>query len=478
MRLVYRWTWIVRVLVPLGALWIEGVPALIGAVLITEGGIFASRCISGRRYGLTLFAAAYALRVGLMYPSHVVAKLGNGNGALFQDDYTYDLVGEWLARIARGDGLTIFAGHQYLLYGLYDYLLMAMYVAFGHTPVLPKLLNAALAALCAVLLMEIARAAFREKRVGLVAGVAAAVLPTTVVWSIVTLKEIPILFVALVGLRALQLLADAPLRSNEAANALVALAAALALSFDLRTTICLILFSLLLLVLLVRAPFRPRRWQLGLSGLALLVLVAGGLFAFRGYVSERPPAGVLEDLALQLRHRRAQEAAAARSQIRSQTDVFTAEGQEIVLAEAVSDATPFNFATDVVDPLGYALLSPAPWQVRSLRDAAASGEMLLWYGLMVASLFAWRLAPRPTGHQRLFLVCLVLFGVGNWLVLAASEGNLGNLLRHRLMLVPPLVVLSSAGLVWLWPRLSRLRVGAPMPRSAPPIEARRETVPR
>jgi 4-amino-4-deoxy-L-arabinose transferase-like glycosyltransferase len=461
------------VLVPVAALWIESLPGAIGAVVITEAGIWLARRLGGQHHGVWLFAAAYGLRVLLIYPSHVLAKLGNGNGALFQDDYTYDLVGEWLARIARGDGLTIFAGHQYLLYGLYDYVLMAIYLVFGHTPLLPKLLNAALAGLCAVLLMEIARRAFRPS-VGLVAGVAAAILPTMVIWSIVTLKEIPVLFAALVGLRALQVLSEAPLRSDAAANALVAFVAALALTFDLRTTICLILFGLLLVVRVVRSQLRPRAWQLALSGLLVSVVLVGSFFAFRGYISERPPAGVLEDVALQLRHRRAQEAAAARSQIRSQTDVFTAEGQEIVDAEAVSDATPFDFLGDVVDPLGYALFSPAPWQVRGLRDAAASGEMLVWYALMACGLFAWRLEPR----QRLFLLCLGLYGVGNWLVLAASEGNLGNLLRHRLMLVPTLLVFSSAGIVWLWPRVRRVRLPSTTALEARPIEASRETVSR
>jgi 4-amino-4-deoxy-L-arabinose transferase-like glycosyltransferase len=404
-----------------------------------------------------LFAAAYGLRAALALPSHYVAKLGNGNGALFQDDYTYDLVGEWLGRIARGDGLTIFAGHIHLLDGVYPYVLMALYAVFGHTPLLPKLLNASLAALSAVLMMEIARRAFRPA-VGTVTGVAAAVLPTLVIWSIVTLKEVLVLFVALVALRALQVLVETPLRSAHAANALIVMAAALALAFDLRTTTCLILFGMLLVVLVTRAQMRPRPWVVGLSGLVLLVVVVGSLGALRGYLSARPPAGVFEDVMLQLRHRRAQEAAAARSQIRSQSDVFTPEGEEIVLAEAASDSAPFNVMLDVIDPLGYALLSPAPWQVRNLRDAAASGEMLVWYALLGTSLFAWRAEPRPDTHQRLFVVCLILYGVGNWLVLAASEGNLGNLLRHRVMLTPTLVILGSAGLVWLWSRMRRLPV--------------------
>jgi hypothetical protein len=164
---------------------------------------------------------------------------------------------------------------------------------------------------------------------------------------------------------------------------------------------------------------------------------------------------VIDDVLLQIRHRRAQEAASARSQIRPEIEVLTPEGRpEIPEAEAASDATPFSFAGDVLNPLGYALLAPAPWQARTGLELAASAEMLVWYVLLGASFFAWRAPPR----QRLMVACLVAYGVANWLVLAASEGNLGNLLRHRLMLAPTLLVLGSAGLDWLWVQATRARL--------------------
>jgi hypothetical protein len=178
----------------------------------------------------------------------------------------------------------------------------------------------------------------------------------------------------------------------------------------------------------------------------VVVVVGGGLWMARSWASGRPPLAVVEDVGLQLRHRRAQEAASARSQIREQRDVLTAQGKELPEAEVASDAAPFSLVADVVDPLGYALLAPAPWQVHNLRELAASGEMPIWYALLAGSLLAWRSQSR----QRLFLVCLVLYGVASWLVLAASEGNLGNLLRHRIMLTPTVLVLGAAGLDWLW----------------------------
>jgi hypothetical protein len=90
-------------------------------------------------------------------------------------------------------------------------------------------------------------------------------------------------------------------------------------------------------------------------------------------------------------------------------------------------------------------------------ELAASGEMVIWYALIVGSSLAlWRGPPQ----HRLFIVCVVGYGVANWLVLATSEGNLGNLLRHRVALAPSLLVLGAGGLEWLWLSVGRPRVAS------------------
>ena len=71
--------------------------------------------------------------------------------------------------------------------------------------------------------------------------------------------------------------------------------------------------------------------------------------------------------------------------------------------------------------------------------------------MQVASLFAWR----TPGIERRFALLLAMYVLGNWLALAAAEGNVGNLLRHRLLLDPALLILGGAGLVWLWERTGR-----------------------
>jgi hypothetical protein len=440
------------VLIQEGGLWIAGRLGATGAVGDAAAPSSGETCrsspvtISRGRITRQLFLAAYALRVAIVLPTHYWKALDNGNGALYSDDYTNDLVGEWLVRIGRGEGISIFPGHQHLLDGIYPYLLMATYSVFGYTPLLPKLFNSAIAALCAVLVFEMARRIFRPPA-AMIAAVGAAVLPSLVVWSVASLKETLVLFAALLGLRMVQFLTTATSRSGRIADALVFTLGILTLLLDLRWTTTAILLTLLAAVYVARRLERPggRPMQLGLIALAGVIILSGGLLVVRGRTSTRPLSTIFEDVALQIRHRRAQEAASARSQLRSASDVYSATGSALPASEAASDAEPFTVMGDVLEPLAYGLLAPAPWQAETRTELAASGEMLIWYVLLVASFFAWRAAPR----QRLFVLCLAAYGVANWLVLATTEGNLGNLLRHRLLLYPTLLILGGAGLEWL-----------------------------
>jgi len=452
-RFALWWQWAIRVVAPLGALLIEGWPALVGALLVQEGGLWlARRWISPcyARLATNVFLGAYGLRVAIVLPTHYLHKLANGNGALYRDDYTNDLVGEWLVRIAHGDVPTaIFSGHQYLLSSVYTYALMGIYAIFGYTPLLPKLLNVSLAGLCAVLTFEIARRVF-NLRVGIVCALGMAFLPSLIVWSVATLKETLVLFASLLALRVLQFLSEASRHNPRVWDALVALLGLVLLLLDVRGSSAFLFVALLAFFVIGRSHLRLRAWQMGLAGVCVTGLLVGGVLVARERISNRPLTASLEDLALQIRHRRAQEANGAASQLRSLTDVPSLSDSPLPSqAEAASDTAPFSMTSDVLDPLGYALLAPTPWQAQSTQEQAASAEMLVWDLLLLGSLFAWRAAPR----QVLFFAGLVAYGLANWLVLAAVEGNVGNLLRHRLMLDPILLILGVAGLDWLWRRL-------------------------
>ncbi len=449
---------------------VGGWPALLCMLVVQEGGLWLVERVSGaaeRSWASGLFLGAFALRAAVALPMHYVLSLSNGNGALFPDDFTNDVVAEWLVRIGRGEGLSIFPGHQHLLDSSYTYLVSGVYAVFGYAPLLPKLVNCALGGFNAFLIFEIARRSFGARAAAL-AGLGAAVIPTLILWSLLTLKETMVLLVALIGLWALQSLAQRT-SATRAADGLVLFIIAMVASIDLRLTTTVILLPLGLLVVARQIRGSALAWLFAGITATLITAMGVGFFALRSETTGRPPDTIVEDVLLQIRHRRAQEAANARSQIRPQVEVVAPDGHSgLPDAEAASDQAPFSFSADVLDPLGYALLAPAPWQVRSLTELALSAEMLAWYAFLGGAFFALRAGP----SDRTFVACLIVFGVANWLALAASEGNLGNLVRHRLMLAPSLLILGGAGLHWLW-----IRTGRPILARSPigglRLEARR-----
>ncbi len=433
-----------RVGVPLVGLLAQGWSGLVGLLLLQEAGIWiARRVASDAAFGYRLFVGAFALRAILAAALEVYAETTRGSGGLLLDDTTYDTVAWFLVRIAHGEGLAVFEGHQYFLDSAYPYVMAGIYAVFGHAPLVVKALNCAASALTAVLLAEMARHAFGA-RLGRLVGLAGAVLPTLVVWGLLMLKEPLVLFAIAIALRSLQVMLQTRWGSGAFANALLVLLAAMAALDDLRLAAMGIVATLAPFVVAAwLAPRIGRRLTVGSGAVVVLALVvtplAVAVFAPSTRLAQLTHLDVLADT---LSLRRTQESATARSGIGDTTPA--ASDEESPIAAGVSPLS-------VSQAFGQALLSPAPWQVRSLRDLAASGEMVVWYVLLGGVLLSWKAGPR----QPLFAAMLALQGLETWALLAFSEGNVGNLLRHRVMLVPALLVLGVPGVDWAWAALRR-----------------------
>ena len=112
----------------------------------------------------------------------------------------------------------------------------------------------------------------------------------------------------------------------------------------------------------------------------------------------------------------------------------------------------------------YVLLGPFPWEARSALARAVVPEMLAWYavvagaaaGLALCLRSAWRGLILPLGFTAAWILALAL-----------TEGNTGNIFRHRSMFMPFVFLLSGVGLTWLWVRWQARRVikssAAPLP---------------
>lgn len=436
----------VRLAIPLAALLLGGFSTFVGVVAIQELGVWVARCLATRQPdGHRAFLAAYSLRCAIAFGLNTYSLLRQGRVGVFQDDYTYNLVGQWMVRIARGEGLVIFEGHQHVLDGLFLHLIAATYAILGYVPLVVLAFNAALAGLCAVLLMEMARDLFGA-RAALFAGLAGVFWPTLVLWSVVMLKEMLVLFGILLALRSLQKLSDPRVPLRQGATTALLFVAGLALVDDMRQASFLVLAGVTPIALAGRFV---RRVTLLHVGLTAVVLLGAGIAAIQVAQAIAPGSTLArltqpDTLARSLAYRRATEAQSARSSLAGTAEDVV---QEALMIPGYREPD-FQVMSDVIEPLGFALLAPAPWQARGTRDLLASGEMLLVYALLVgcaASAFA---RPRiPT-----FALALALYATATWLMLAFAEGNLGNLLRHRMMLLPTTFVLGGGGLLWLLSR--------------------------
>jgi hypothetical protein len=91
----------------------------------------------------------------------------------------------------------------------------------------------------------------------------------------------------------------------------------------------------------------------------------------------------------------------------------------------------------------YVLLSPFPWQIHSLSQAAALPDTFLWWWLvfffMVPGVsYAWRKRPALVLSIGAFVVPLFLF-------YAFMFGNVGLAYRQRAQIMPFLLILAAAG---------------------------------
>ena len=95
--------------------------------------------------------------------------------------------------------------------------------------------------------------------------------------------------------------------------------------------------------------------------------------------------------------------------------------------------------------IAYSLFAPFPWAIGRTADLLPVPEMLFWY--LVLLVMPWSLWHERR-HWREFATTLLFTG-GVLGIFALTEGNFGTLYRHRAMVIPFGIALSSYGLLQL-----------------------------
>jgi hypothetical protein len=396
-----------------------------------------------RRFLLSLFLATFALRVTAAVVSHfVLGSLGRG-GFLLLDDRAYDKLGWTLAGLWMGIFPGIRESDGYLLVN-YTYLVAIVYYLLGYSLLAAKMLNVAFGALLAVVVYAIGTEIF-SRRSARVAAVVTAFFPSLVAWSALLLKDI--LIVLLTAVAVLGLLRYA--RRQEWWALVLALAAFTGLE-NLRQFVFFIVGWLMPIAFLFADRSGALRKVVLLVPLVVGVIAISILTHNGSYgLNWLTPRGL---------------SAAEWTRFLAETNAQT--GIDAEPAKPVKDNSTIVQRSIAYLPKGvfYALFGPLPWDARSGLAMAVIPEMLAWYGLLAATLLGLKLSLRC--HWR-DLVLPVGFAAGWVVALALTEGNTGNIFRHRSMLMPFVFLVAAVGLLWLWDRRPASRVAPrPLPTGA------------
>jgi hypothetical protein len=411
----------------------EAVPVALVGPIAGAGVIWALFRGPERRFLLTLFLVAFALRTVLAVAadpymvSVQVTKEGELRdrcvGCLFQDDRAYDKTAWALARTWAGTIPGVAESDEYLL-KTYTYMVGGLYYFLGHELMTAKFLNCFIGAITVVPMYALGRELGGGKA-GRMVALAGAFWPSLILWSVINLKDVLVVL-------------------------LIAAILFLALRFARKPSLIVAAFMLVTFA--------------GLQDLRLYVFYAfGWLVPMYFFLVNRSPwrrrlaigvplwAGILVVMVLMnqgtqwlgLRYLTDKRVEALDGSRRFGSD--TAESG-IDLADRI-DRAEGGWAVQIRNlpiVMPYVLWAPFPWAARRASDLAIVPEMVAWYAVQLLALIA--VIARGRQHWReLFLP--IVFSGGLVFVFSLIEGNVGTIYRHRAMLMPPLFAIAAVGLL-------------------------------
>ena len=393
-----------------------------------------------RRLLLALLGAAFAARLALIGAQFLVGIPHHNDlavGALAGDESYY------LSRALRSRDLMLgFTDSKYDYfvanddYGRTSYLglLTVIQIVFGPTPYGMKALNALLFMAGALLLFRMVRPAFGFLPAFL--GVSVLLfLPSLFVSSVSLLKESLYFLVtsalAIGSVSAIRSLGAR--RWRRVAGAVAIAAASLWLMNDLRRGALVI--GVAGIGLGTAIHFTARSWW-RVAAAAGLVLVAGAFFLSQPRWQARALDSVTAAAKMHAGH------------------VFTVGHAYKLMDEGFykNPGAPSSWDISLTGPQAGRFLvraavsfvvTPWPWEMRSLSELAFVPEHVVWYLIVlltpVGILYGWHRDPLVTS-------LLIGFAVTAAAVLAVSTGNVGTLLRLRGLVTPYLIWLAALGL--------------------------------
>ena len=391
-----------------------------------------------RRALTIILAVAFTARV-LLVAAMFVADIPQLNdlsiGGLAGDEAYY------LSRAIRSRDILLGFSHgnfDYFVtndeYGRTSYLslLTWLQVAFGPTPYSMRLVNALLFVAGATLLYRVVRGAFGATA-ALLGLVALLFLPSLFVSSVSLLKE-PLYFSVASALLCCVIQAIRRPNLWQRIGLVVLSGSAIWLLDDLRRGAVFLAIAGLAAGVLIRVTFAAR-WRVltmaAIGGLAIAVMFAQPAIRARGIEAVESAARTHAGHVFTVGHAYKLLDEGFYVSPKSSSD------WELGLTDAQAARFVLRAATSF-------LLTPLPWEVRSVSELVFLPEHMGWYALLAMLPFGlaagWRRDPLTTS-------LLIGYALPTAAVLALTNGNVGTLLRLRGLVTPYLLWIGVLGMI-------------------------------
>ena len=387
------------------------------AVILLALSAWLLRAVAGRewRRAAQLFAVAVVVRILAATAINSFDQIGKLAG----DGLVYDQLAKYIAERWQVEGLDLsWLWTGKVKFSSFAYCIGLLYYFTGPSTWLTYLIMALISGF-AVVGVYLTGVRFFGERVGWFAGVFTALLPSSVLWTCLMLKEAPTMLGVVVCLYCVLAALEKP--------RLLHLAAFLASIYMLQ---------------LLRAYVA---FMVGFAAVSALIIAWGGGQSWPGYLVRIAVVAVVA-LAVSLwvdssMGGSEEELDRAAQYLNIQRLAMTQNAKTAYLKD-----TQYNSALEAIEflPLGvtYFLLSPFPWQLGSFISTLAYADIVPWYLLLTYAALGLIRAGRQASPVK-FVIVLCLFLGSICIVYGLVSGNAGTAWRHRTQIVPVFMLLAA-----------------------------------
>ena len=399
-----------------------------------------------RRFLFIIFTTSYFVRIFLAFFFHLitlnwqyVAGASRGfNGFFIGDGCGYSENGWTIAnRIAKGlpvDYLTIklIVGSRSGALHAYDYINGIVYFLIGKNPLNMFFLNSAIGALTIIFVYRLTILIF-ERKVAKMASILCAFWPSLILWSTQNLKEPLTIFLLVLCFWGFVSFLN---RFNPMYLIIVFFSLFLLLNF--RSPIAkIVIISLVLHLLFLGSRLIKRVPILIFLIIPVIFLIFMGLrdFVIRFFNPLEDDKIMISGLINQINYLR---------RVRAVANLAILPNYNITSVGALLLYLPVGLLA--------VLFGPFPWQLFSFSQIFAAPEMLVWYILSPYLIKGVYLSIK----NNMRYLCSILIYVSIFLgTLAALEGNIGTMFRHRAVAMDFLLIFVAVGAVGAKKRINR-----------------------